>query len=421
MLSTFGTVLPLMWAQQVAVVVMTSLLAAKRRTEVQVGAIGVVVTICEAAVFMYSRFLNDFYGPSLVWSTLLGVVSPLTMIDFHSHTGIHLVPHAAWKMVLHLLFVLGLGYGFSRRYGGKTSDQSPGLASISNYLGLEPLLASQTRWGALAWLHLRQALPLTLAGVLIACLVGPLLTWMVQPVTNHPDAWQLRMMHLSLVAIYVVGFFWPLVVGAGLFAAELRRDLGYFWRSRPIHPGAWFWLKFMIGLVAIIVSLDLLPAAINYAARWWFPSTKLLSNHQVQVNLACLTLLHAECYALAVLGVAVFRKPLLAAGLGFLAITVFELTIYNFGGYHNSPAVREYSPLYVYTHLVEPPPQIKDVWALAGWVYLKAYGLVVAVTIIAAVLASLAARRVHVLPVTTVLARLFERFQDRTSTKPSAV
>ena len=398
--------MPMMWAQQVAVTVMISLLGAKRRTEVQVGAIGVVVTICALALHLYSRYLNQFYDPSLGWSTILGVVSPLTMIDFDTRRTIYFVPHAAWKMALHFLFVLGLGYGFSRRYGGRTSDQSPGLASISNYLGLEPLLNSKTRWGALAWLHLRQALPLTLAGVLIACLVGPLLTCILyQSVTNHPDPWQLRMMHVSLIAIYVVGLFWPLVVGAGLFAAELRRDLGYFWRSRPIQPAAWFWLKFVIGLVAIIVSLDLLPAAINYTGRWWFPSARLLSDSQVQVNLACLTLLHAECYALAVLGVAVLRRPLLAAGFGFLVIAVVELAIYFSGG------IRQYSPLYVYnfyTHLVDPPFQVKDVWSIGGGLYLKVYGTVVAITVVAAASASLAARRVNVLPLTTMLARLFE-------------
>ena len=47
------------------------------------------------------------------------------------------------------------------------------------------------------------------------------------------------------------GFIITLVAGIGVFDRDLSPPLNEFWRSRPIHPDLWYWIKYLTGLVLI--------------------------------------------------------------------------------------------------------------------------------------------------------------------------
>src|SRR5262249_26967701 len=55
------------------------------------------------------------------------------------------------------------------------------------------------------------------------------------------------------------GFVWvfvAVVIGVAIYSADLQPDLFAFWRSRPIHPSAWFWTRFLMGAALVLAGLN---------------------------------------------------------------------------------------------------------------------------------------------------------------------
>ncbi|MGE3316206.1 MAG: hypothetical protein AB7O26_13905 [Planctomycetaceae bacterium] len=152
----------------------------------------------------------------------------------------------------HLLLVAGLLAIAVRQYGREENW----IASLVKWApipefrlrrqhepraALGPPLASPER--ALVWLQLRQSIPVCIVAVLM--LIG------VSFVVEHKDRW-------DVFGIYpFIGCLLALVIGVGSYVHELDPKLYTFWRSRPISPSNWFWLKFMAGLFALLIVYDL--------------------------------------------------------------------------------------------------------------------------------------------------------------------
>ncbi len=58
-----------------------------------------------------------------------------------------------------------------------------------------------------------------------------------------------------------LGALTTMVIGVGVFLRDLEAGVHTFWRSRPIEPNSWFWIKFSTGL-AIVGLTFLLPMLI---------------------------------------------------------------------------------------------------------------------------------------------------------------
>jgi hypothetical protein len=52
----------------------------------------------------------------------------------------------------------------------------------------------------------------------------------------------------------VVSFFIALVLGIGVCHADIEPQLNTFWRTRPINPDGWFWIKFATGLTLLLAA-----------------------------------------------------------------------------------------------------------------------------------------------------------------------
>ena len=56
------------------------------------------------------------------------------------------------------------------------------------------------------------------------------------------------------VMAVVFGYLVAMVVGIGVCLNDVSPKINEFWRSRPIQPDLWFWIKFATGLTVVVVS-----------------------------------------------------------------------------------------------------------------------------------------------------------------------
>jgi hypothetical protein len=190
------------------------------------------------------------------------------------------------------------------------------------------------RVAALVWLDLRQAVPMCLAGLVLACLF---VASEVVSIAGIDSRLPQRIVGQLSGGTWIVALLWAAVVGSGVFASDLGPRLEQFWRSRPISPSVWFWVKFLAGLAAVLGVLDGVPILIG----WDSPYAEG-SNIMSRAYVACMPLLHALLYALAVLGTCWLRRPVVAA---MAALLLFFTLSFILG---SVPGGAEFEPIQVY-------------------------------------------------------------------------
>jgi hypothetical protein len=277
------------------------------------------------------------------------------------------------------LFVI-LGALFVARYGQSGRTTAPAKRLRFRW-SMPPIwshipLRLPTRWSALIWLELRQSVPLVVCGLLFALLVA-LASVTFEPQPRHSTSENLRAELPHAVAF--VGVLWAAVVGSGLYASELGSGLGAFWRSRPISPGMWFWSKFLIGLVAILVVLDGVTV-------WstWTAHRDTFTTGMSRAYVGCFPIIHALLYALAVFGTCWLRKPVVGGLLAILGYAVLTMTISTF------PITDALEPINVYNRLLAAERAGQLDFSQSG--YPLVYGVLAGSVLLLAVLASRAAR-----------------------------
>lgn len=323
-----------------------SILGCSLRSGAQVGLLG---TVCGLSWMILAGALwFDHRNPGAQW--IYGIFFPQSLVvqwGYGSEKGHfvdhEVVPNHGTALLASTVVLLGLGWLFVRRYGcfssrlsaakttTPTSRAPHAWPSLSNWI--------RGRRSALWWSELRQALPVTLCGLILALLMSVSSVLMESRSEGHskPVAVLMDLPHST----WAVGTLWAIVVGSALFSTELSTKLGEFWRSRPIHPRSWFWCKFTVGWLAVILTLDGLTALICWSAPRTSPTTGMSWAY-----LACVPLMHSFLYALAVFGTCWLRKPViggLAALLGYTLLNVL------FG---LSARFQSWEPLEVYNRLL---------------------------------------------------------------------
>jgi ABC-type transport system involved in multi-copper enzyme maturation permease subunit len=353
----------------------------RRRSEAHVGLIGAVVagawltttelprTLREGAV------LRGYEGAAA--TSWLGALLPESLISPASYAG----PHGSYQelefvervwgpLLLNVLVLLVLASLFVLRYG---TLRAPAARRGSWTAWRPPPLFAHLpiRWRgrgvALTWLDLRQSVPIALAGFALAVLITAAGTLIKPAVTfaRLPGT------------ISIVALLWSGIVASVAFSSELQTGLGHFWRSRPIPVAWWFWTKFVVGLLAVVLVLDGIPAVLcPFPAEGEYQSLNRMS----WAYLACMPLLHAMLYAIAVFVVCRLRRPVVAVVCSFAPFLLISIVTEQF------PEISSYSPLAVYDKLTEQHPN-----PIASH-YPVVYGCVAAIIVLAA-LAS--ARAVH--------------------------
>ena len=319
-----------------------SLLGTRCRKEGSVGLLGAVIVLFESILTEVPRslgqaghdFLANWLGGLLPGS--LAINWGYGDLDGSTYTDLEIAPLIFGPLLLSLLITAALAVCFTRLYGCRmeTAVQSArprrrwlprmALPSVAARVGI--------RWpgrlAALVWLNARQSVPLGLAGLLVAVvitLIG----------VNDPQQGGIVVTRLAShlpSTTWFVGCLWATVVAVGIFSAELKPQLEHFWRSRPLSPGAWFWMKYGIGLVAVIGALDLIPAL--FAGS---PSVDTFGHDEtvsIAAYLACMPLLHAQIYAVAVAAICQSRRMIPSAIIALMIFFIIDAVMKSIPGYN---------------------------------------------------------------------------------------
>ncbi len=347
-LELLWTITAITSASNVQILLLLSLIGARRRAETQIGFIGAGV----AFVWLMLRFPFHWMNNNFLLN-MSGMLLPQTLAMAASYKDvggsyddIMMAPRVWLPLAGNLLVLTALAVGFGSLYGSRPRAR---VVAGPKWPGWRmPALLPWTPgrlpgpWASLVWLNVRQAVPLCLPGLFLATLVVAFMQ-LVHQQRFHP-AVVFKIAHELPGGILIVGLLWGAVVGSGVFASECDFRLEQFWRSRPISPSAWFWVKYCGGLAAVLGVLDFVAVVIDYDSLLHFRR-----NHDGMswAYLACVPLLHTMTYSLAVLGTCWLRRPILA---GMAALFSFFLI---FLALESIPGGEAASPFGVFSKLVE--------------------------------------------------------------------
>ena len=377
----------------VELLLVLSLLGCYLRSQAQLGLVGAVMAFGSLITLGIFSSLNQYRWARVIFGALLPQSLVMPWGSEHERGGFYYTDHGLhglfqyytdhevaqyrWSvMSLSLLMLALFGRLFVTRYGalrGTSTRAKPRRFRIA----FPPILSRipirlPGRLLAMIWLELRQAMPLAACGFLLAVLIA---------IASVPLG--LRFHDSSVTALpgslYIVGMLWPVVVGSGLYSADLGSGLGAFWRSRPISPDLWFWTKFVVGLAAVVGLLD----GVTMLVSWKAPRAEnptLLSWAYV----GCMPIIHALMYALAVLGTCWFRRPVIGGILAILGYNVLSVAITAF------PMTSRLEPIDVFSELLSAERSGQLDFTQHG--YPLVYGLHVVSIVLLALLSSRLAR-----------------------------
>jgi hypothetical protein len=365
-----------------------------RGHRVALGLIGAVVACGWLVTTELPRLLRE--GALLrgyedaAWTRWLGALLPESLVSPASYAGpngsyheLEFVERVWGSLLLNVLVLGGLASLFVLRYG--TLRSLPARRGFWMAWRLPPLLSHlPIRWHgrgvALAWLDLRQSVPIALAGFALAVLIT-LAGIVIKPVVPYERVSQIGAITFARLpgTISVVALLWSGIVASVTFSPELQSGLGHFWRSRPIPVSLWFWIKFVVGLLAVVLVLDGIPALSSpFPAEGEYAGL----NRMGWAYLACMPLLHGMLYAIAVVVVCRLRRPVVAALCAFAPFLLIAIVMEPF------PVISSYEPLGVYDQLAGPT--YPD---LTTHHYPVVYGSVAAIIVLAALASFRAVRR----------------------------
>ncbi|MFG0334908.1 MAG: hypothetical protein ACF8TS_16250 [Maioricimonas sp. JB049] len=378
-------------AAGVELLLILCVIGARRRTESHVGFVGAVLAIpwmlANGPIREDSTFLPWYH---MVFPQSMAINHGYGTMEGAQYTEL-MVPDSVWlPLAGNLVLLAGLGTWFAYRYATRPEAAVAGSRRRWWRPRLPALLSRlPIRWpgrtAALIWLDLRQAVPVALAGLMIAILFSA-------ANTQAGAQFQEGLPHLQSVpaqiagslpgAVWVVGDLWGMIVGAGIFASELRPNLHQFWRSRPISPSSWFWVKYVCGLVAVLVVLDLVAIVAGYQYATFVQD----ETHRISTSyIVCFPLQHAWMYSVAVAGVCWLRKPVWGVMCAFGVLTLESAATAAI------PGMEAYNSVDVYNNLVSD----ERLGHLSLWQhgYPVVYGATALMTIAAALLARRAIAR----------------------------
>jgi hypothetical protein len=326
------------------------------------GAVGVLMMLQVATVLWFGPHTS-----SSQWA--YGILVPQSLVvewGYGSEAGSYIdheiVPGCWSALILSIPLLALLAWGCIGRLAA-ACDRAPRQRAAAGggcgararaWDGAVGLIHGRTT--ALIWLELRQALPLSFAGLGVALLMAG---WAAVTELRHqghgiPEGMLLDLPHNA----WAMGTLWGAVVGSALFAGDLSGGLGEFWRSRPIPPRLWFCIKFLIGWASVLVALDLS----TILATWAGPRPESAPSQGMSwAYVACVPLMHSFLYALAVLGTCWLRRPILGATAAILAYGILTAAL------GTSQMTRHLDPLEVFNRMVSDERRSGLVLAAHGY------------------------------------------------------
>lgn len=318
-----------------------SLLGTGCRKEGSVGLLGAVIVLFETILTEIPRslgragydFLANWLGGILPGS--LAVSWGYGDIDGSNYTDLEIAPLIVGPLLLSLLITAAMAVCFTRSYGCRMESAVQSGRPRRRWLPRMAMPSVVARLGihwpgrlaALGWLNARQSVPLGLTGLMVAVVIT--LVGVNDPQQGGTVTTRLAN-HLPSTT-WFVGSLWATVVAVGIFSAELKPQLEHFWRSRPLSPGTWFWMKYGIGLVAVIGALDLIP--VLFAGSQSVDTFGNADTVSIAAYLACMPLLHAQIYAVAVAAICQSRRMIPSAMVALMIFFVIDAVMKSIPGY----------------------------------------------------------------------------------------
>jgi len=276
-----------------------------QKTELRAGLIGLVTTVLILLTAIWTVDHDAGSGTSIIhevctWILMAGSGTLWTM---RYNDGNYLASTHLESVIVHAMVIGGLLTLTARRYG-----QQPLLQlNRSHRSSLESMMPSARRThpfssarAALLWMQYRQSLPIAVCGATIMLLI----------VCIERDSQRGNIL-VGLGPFF--GGILALVIGAGAFAHQLEPELHTFWRSRPICPRQWFWLKYLAGALVLVVCYDI---------PMFFLEVAVTRGMNISPNIVFATLLHLFAYSMAVLAACGVRHTAYSAILAAAAVVV---------------------------------------------------------------------------------------------------
>ncbi len=320
-LAALWTIAAIVLAMGVEQLLLMFLIGSRLRSQAQIGLMGGALGL---GMLLISGFFweQDSHGPGVL--RVAGVLLPESLVapaGYKSERGSYvdpiLLPNPGLQLAGSVITLLGLGvwvvFAFSLVRRFDNGRQWSRVRRLGSLWFPRVTFIPRSRFQSLLWAELRQSLPLGLCGIGMVGMATVLLMlgdgpWNLQGIGS-------RFLSTMPHSDFAIASLWSAVVGASLFSAELEPGLGTFWRSRPISPARWFWIKFYLGLAAVLVVVD----GSTSILCWWAPREGMTGGMS-WAFLACMPILHGLIYALAVYGTCRLRRPVLG---GIMAVGIF--------------------------------------------------------------------------------------------------
>lgn len=311
-------------------------LGMKLRAEAHVGFVGAALAFLwfiggEQVIALYE---NGWHGAA----TTLAALNPGALFincgygdeQGNSYGDLLFLSTVVTPLLMNLAFQAGLAVVYVRRYARQFSGRVSQRVRQAKRVWLPWAIPLPSRGLALTWLTLRQSLPMCLPGLVIAAGIA----WL-----ELGSETKLGMADHLASTMWYVGAIWASVVGAGVFASETDGRLGEFWRTRPLSSGKLFAIKFVVGLLAVLLVLDGTTIALGWCSPNW-GGYNAMNRHY----LACMVPLHVVIYVLAVAWTCVLCRPVLG---GIASLVSFYLPTALLETFR---ATQAFDPVEVYNH-----------------------------------------------------------------------
>lgn len=308
-----------------------------RKDEVSAGAVVAAVIVgLWALLFLIVQCIHSLSGHYLgPLASALGVgLAPLGFVALHDVTDKNSI--ALWLgIVVAIVVHLSLAAWYVGRFGRvanlEVRSPRPALRAAGRVDWLAP--PRRRPLSAIAWKQLRESLPIVLGGMI--CIVG---TVLVVLVANWRD--MSRWEDVSEVVVGVCGIFGAflaLVFGVATFFHDVEPHTNEFWRSRPIGPNQWFWVKSATGLATFLATVYLpvlIAAASSHSLRWFSESRDGILIPPIHLALfaatmAMMCLVRQAIYAVVLGMAAVYAEVLFYSWLALTAGKLFGAPVWD--------------------------------------------------------------------------------------------
>ncbi len=162
--------------------------------------------------------------------------------------------------------------------------------------------------GTLVWVNSRKAIPLAVAGLSTAACLA--LVAVLSDSRRHTPLHEVFGGLATVCAFF--GSVWAILLGIAMYNNELQGGLARFLRSLPISLAKWFWVKFVVGALVLIITLDFVPLTIGLC----------LSDRRQQLIAIgmCSPFIHLVAYSLGILAICILRRSATATILATVVL-----------------------------------------------------------------------------------------------------